>query len=120
MRGRPQITGDRHLTEQAITNLLTNADRYPTATAPIRVEVSGGDPLILRVIDDGPGISDEVAEHLFRDRVSAGLGLGLGLYLVNAVMQAQGGSVQLEQRRPGAIFALRWRRAPNQRSSPPT
>jgi len=119
MRGRPQVIGDRHLTEQAITNLLTNADRYSDAAAPIRVEVSGSDPLILRVIDNGPGITDDVADHLFRDRVSAGRGLGLGLYLVNAVMQAQGGSVQLEQRRPRAVFALRWRRAPNERPSPP-
>lgn len=111
MRGRPQVIGDRHLTEQAITNLLTNAERYSEAAAPIRVEVSGSDPVILRVIDQGPGITDEMADHLFHDRVSAGRGLGLGLYLVNAVMQAQGGSVQLEQRRPQAVFALRWRRA---------
>jgi len=111
MRGRPWVIGDQHLAEQAITNLLTNADRYSTPEGPIRIEVSGGDPVILRVVDAGPGIADDVAQLLFRDRVSSGRGLGLGLYLVNAMMQAQGGSARLEQRNPRAVFALRWKRA---------
>ena len=103
-----QVIGDRPLSEQAITNLLTNADRYSTPGAPIHVEVEDGDMVTLRVRDEGPGVSDEVAARLFRDRVSAGRGLGLGLYLVHASMQAMGGSVNLEQRRPQATFALRW------------
>jgi len=104
------VTGDRHLSEQAITNLLTNADRYSTPGAPIHVEVSDEDPVVLRVRDEGPGIADEVADLLFHDRVSVGRGLGLGLYLVRATMNAMGGSVQLEERRPAAVFALRWPR----------
>ncbi|PZR64464.1 MAG: hypothetical protein DLM71_02705 [Chloroflexi bacterium] len=106
-----QALGDRHLAEQAITNVLTNADRYSEPNAPIEIEIQGGDPVAVRVSDAGPGISDEVAGRLFRDRVAGGRGLGLGLYLVAATMSAQGGSVQLEQRRPAAIFVLRWRRA---------
>lgn len=109
--GPVRVIGDRHLTEQAITNLLTNADRYSTPNAPIHLEVSDGELVTLRVRDEGPGIPDEVAERLFRDRVSAGRGLGLGLYLVHATMTAMGGSVLLEQRRPAATFALRWPRA---------
>ena len=105
------ILGDRHLTEQAITNLLTNADRYSTPGGAIHVEVADGDQVTLRVRDEGPGISDEVAQRLFRDRVTAGRGLGLGLYLVHATMVAMGGSVQLEQRKPASVFALRWPRA---------
>ena len=103
-----RIVGDRPLSEQAITNLLTNADRYSTPGAPIRVQVENGDHVTLRVRDEGPGISDEVAARLFHDRVAAGRGLGLGLYLVRASMEAMGGSVTLEQRRPQAVFALRW------------
>ena len=107
-----EVVGDRPLTEQAITNLLTNADRYSTPGAPIHVEVENGDLVTLRVRDEGPGIPDDVAGRLFRDRVAAGRGLGLGLYLVHASMEAMGGSVQLEQRRPRAVFALRWPAAP--------
>lgn len=116
--GPTEVVGDRHLAEQAITNLLTNADRYSQPGQPVRVEVSDGRQVTLRVIDSGPGVSDEIAERLFHDRAASGRGLGLGLYLVQATMQAQGGSVQLEQRRPEAIFALRWQRAPRRRSTP--
>ena len=102
------VLGDRHLSEQAITNLLTNADRYSKTDGEIHVDVRDGDQVTLRVRDEGPGIEDDVAQRLFRDRVTAGRGLGLGLYLVHATMEAMGGSVQLEQRTPVAVFALRW------------
>ncbi|MEO5985770.1 MAG: ATP-binding protein [Candidatus Limnocylindria bacterium] len=102
------VIGDRHLSEQAITNLLTNADRYSTPGGGIAIDVIDGEWVTLRVSDQGPGIEDEVARRLFRDRVSAGRGLGLGLYLVHATMTAMGGSVQLEHRAPAAVFALRW------------
>jgi signal transduction histidine kinase len=108
--GHPLVTGDRPLTEQAITNLLTNADRYSEPDAPVEIEIDMRDTPFLRVRDAGPGIPDEVADILFRERVSSGRGLGLGLFLVNAAMQAQGGSVQLEERRPRAAFLLRWPR----------
>jgi len=111
IEGPTRAIGDRPLTEQAITNLLTNADRYAEPGTPIHIEVTDADPVVLRVRDEGPGIGDDVAELLFHDRVSAGRGLGLGLYLVNATMNAMGGSVVLEERRPGAVFALRWPRA---------
>lgn len=100
------------MSEQAITNLLTNADRYSTPGAPIHVEVEAAEMVKLRVIDEGPGIPDEIAERLFLDRVAVGRGLGLGLYLVRASMDAMGGSVHLERRRPGAVFTLRWPAAP--------
>jgi signal transduction histidine kinase len=107
------VLGDRHLSEQAITNLLTNADRYSTPGGAIHVEVRDGEQVTLRVRDEGPGISDDVARRLFHDRVTAGRGLGLGLYLVQATMAAMGGSVQLEQRAPEAVFSLRWERPPD-------
>jgi signal transduction histidine kinase len=108
--GDPLVSGDRPLTEQAITNLLTNADRYSEPDAPVEIEIDARDTPLLRVRDAGPGIPDDVADILFRERVSSGRGLGLGLFLVNAAMQAQGGSVQLEERRPRAAFVLHWPR----------
>jgi signal transduction histidine kinase len=109
--GKSPVMGDRPLTEQAITNLLTNADRYSEADAPLDVEIlTDGVPLV-RVRDGGPGFPDDLPEELFRERVSSGRGLGLGLFLVNAAMRAQGGSVQLEERQPRASLVLRWPRA---------
>jgi signal transduction histidine kinase len=109
--GKLRAVGDRRLAEQAITNLLTNADRYSEAGRGISVTIHDGDPVVVRVADEGPGIADTVADRLFSDRVAVGRGLGLGLYLVQAMMVAQGGSVELEQRRPAAVFALRWPQA---------
>ena len=106
-----RVSGDRHLSEQAITNLLTNADRYSQPGSAIHIDVADHDPVVLRVRDEGPGIADDVADRIFRDRVAVGRGLGLGLYLVHATMTAMGGSVVLEERRPEAVFALRWPRA---------
>jgi signal transduction histidine kinase len=110
--GATRAIGDRPLAEQAITNLLINADRYAEADSPIRVSIHGGETPEVRVADDGPGIADGMADVIFRERVSSGRGLGIGLYLVEAAMQAQGGSVTLEARRPGAVFLLRWPSAP--------
>ncbi|MGI8998484.1 MAG: sensor histidine kinase [Candidatus Limnocylindria bacterium] len=107
-----RVLGDRHLSEQAITNLLTNADRYSTPGGAIQVDVRDGPLVTLRVRDEGPGIEEDVARRLFHDRVAAGRGLGLGLYLVHATMDAMGGSVQLEEKTPAAVFALRWPRSP--------
>ena len=109
--GDPQVIGDRPLTEQAITNLLTNADRYSEPDAPLEVQIDTSEMPLIRVRDAGPGFPDELAEDLFKERVSSGRGLGLGLFLVNAAMSAQGGSVQLEQRRPQASLVLRWPRS---------
>jgi signal transduction histidine kinase len=111
--GTTLAIGDRALAVQAITNLLINADRYSESEAPIQVSIRGGEALEVRVADDGPGIADQLADVLFRERVSSGRGLGIGLYLVQAAMQAQGGSVVLEERRPGAVFLLRWPSAPD-------
>ncbi|HEY7527178.1 MAG TPA: PAS domain-containing sensor histidine kinase [Candidatus Limnocylindria bacterium] len=108
--GNPRVIGDRQLTEQAVTNLLTNADRYSEQDEPLDVEIDIADVPLVRVRDRGPGFPDDAPEDLFRERVSSGRGLGLGLYLVNAAMTAQGGSVQLEQRRPQASLVLRWPR----------
>ena len=103
--------GDLHLSETAITNLLSNAERYSQEGGYIDIAGSDGDAVELRVSDAGPGIADDVADTIFRERVNSGRGLGLGLYLVRSTMEAQGGSVHLEQRRPQPVFVLRWQRA---------
>jgi signal transduction histidine kinase len=118
VNGDPIVEGDQQLTAQALTNLLTNADRYSEEAAPIQVEINGGAMPELRVRDGGPGISDDVAALLFRDRVTSGRGLGLGLYLVRAAMEAQGGVARLEERKPAAVFLLRWPRRTRDEEEP--
>ena len=71
---------------------------------------------ILSVEDEGPGISEEVAAHIFdafrrgdpsRSRKSGGSGLGLAV--VKAIVEAHGGSVVCQPtERGGTTFTLSW------------
>ena len=96
------VNGDRMRLEQVAANLIDNAVKYtPTGG---RVEVQAGrenGTAVLRVEDSGPGIpSDELPRiwtRLFRgDASRAERGLGLGLSLVKAIVQAHGGTVAVE------------------------
>ena len=96
------VNGDRMRLEQVAANLIDNAVKYtPTGG---RVEVQAGSEngtAVLRVEDSGPGIpSDELPRiwtRLFRgDASRAERGLGLGLSLVKAIVQAHGGTVAVE------------------------
>jgi two-component system phosphate regulon sensor histidine kinase PhoR len=87
--------------EQVIDNLLTNAIKFARAdgTVTLSVEQDGMDA-VLRVADDGIGLSAEdqrqVFDRFFRARNSTELaipGMGLGLAIVRAFVQAHQGTV---------------------------
>ena len=89
--------------EQVIDNLLTNAIKFarPRGTVGLSVELDGTDA-VLRVSDDGIGLSAEdqrqVFDRFFRARNSTELaipGMGLGLAIVRAFVTAHQGTVQL-------------------------
>ena len=88
-----------------IKNLLSNALRYSDAdAAPVQLMVSiDADDLLIRVRDHGPGFSpgqvDKIGEPFFRgdpSRARQTGGTGLGLYLTKLVVEAHGGSLQLD------------------------
>jgi signal transduction histidine kinase len=93
------VDGDRVRLEQVGANLVDNAVKHTPAAGQINVEVRrDGDRALLRVRDTGSGIpADELPriwDRLFRgDTSRADRGLGLGLSLVKAVVEAHGGSV---------------------------
>jgi signal transduction histidine kinase len=97
-----QVLGDRTRLEQVAANLVDNAIKYTPAGGRVTVRAwQEGDRATLRVGDTGIGIPrDEVPriwERLFRgDRSRAERGLGLGLSLVKAIVEAHGGSVAVE------------------------
>ncbi len=97
----PLVSFDRDALHHVVQNLLDNAERYSRASEVRTVDVSvvkrdGGAAVI--VSDRGVGIDAGAARHLFlpfqRD-TNAGRpgGLGLGLVLVKALVQAHGGEV---------------------------
>ena len=93
------VTGDRTRLEQVIANLIDNAVKYTPAGGQVDIDIDrAGDDAVLRVHDTGLGIPmDELPkiwDRLFRgDRSRAERGLGLGLSLVKAVVEAHGGTV---------------------------
>ena len=97
--------------ERVLLNLLFNAAE---AVSPEdgRIVVSGecvADGVHLRVTDNGPGIPDAIVSTLFEPFISHGKqkGTGLGLTVVNNVMQQHGGEAVVEQTGPdGTTFLL--------------
>jgi two-component system phosphate regulon sensor histidine kinase PhoR len=89
--------------EQVIDNLLTNAIKFASdaGTVTLSVDIDGADA-VLQVADDGIGLSAEdqrqVFDRFFRARNSTDLaipGMGLGLAIVRAFVQAHQGTVEL-------------------------
>jgi len=95
------VPGDRVRLEQVAANLIDNALKYTPRGGQVSVELRGaGGQAILSVHDTGPGISPDelprIWDRLFRgDRSRAERGLGLGLSLVKAIVEAHGGSVSV-------------------------
>jgi signal transduction histidine kinase len=107
------VFGDDVRLQQVAANLLDNAVKYTPSGGEVRVELGTRDGFgVLRVKDSGPGIpQDEQAriwERLFRgDRSRTERGLGLGLSLVKAVVEAHGGTVSVSsQPGHGATFEI--------------
>jgi signal transduction histidine kinase len=96
------VSADRTRLEQVAANLIDNAVKYTPPGGRVEVTIGrddGGARLTVR--DTGPGIlPDELPriwDRLFRgDTSRAERGLGLGLSLVKAVVEAHGGSVAVE------------------------
>jgi signal transduction histidine kinase len=103
----PPITGDRIRIRQAIANLIDNAVKYTPGSGRITVTVraaAGGAEI--SVVDTGPGIppedQDRIWERLYRgDASRSQRGLGIGLSLVRAIVEAHGGRATVESA-PGA------------------
>ncbi len=104
--GDVTVSADRTRLEQVAANLIDNAVKYTPPGGRVDVDVRSEDGrALLRVADTGPGIpADEVPriwDRLFRgDTSRTERGLGLGLSLVKAVVEAHGGTVEVESR-PG-------------------
>jgi hypothetical protein len=103
---------DKIRVEQVITNLLGNAIKYAAGT-PIRLNVfEDHGSAVIEVRDRGPGIpvkGDQLFERFERAASMRNYGgLGLGLYLVQQIAEAHGGSVSATNApEGGARFLVR-------------
>ncbi|WP_373287857.1 sensor histidine kinase [Pedobacter psychrotolerans] len=94
------IYGDADRIQQVIINFVNNAIKYAPDEKIITIKaIDEGDVVKVSVIDSGPGIDQEKAEHLF-DRYyrvdskgSQYSGLGLGLYISAEIIKKHGGKI---------------------------
>jgi signal transduction histidine kinase len=108
------VSGARDRLRQVFANLLDNAIKYTPAGGHVRISVSrDGDSVVVTVTDTGPGIAAEhlprIWERLYRaDPSRSERGLGLGLSLVKAYVEAHGGQVEAHsQPGQGSMFVVR-------------
>lgn len=113
--GLPVARADVGALDQVLANLLDNASKYtPEGGRIVLSAMQAGGRVVLRVADDGPGISSHHRERVFERfyRVDAGRsrdlgGTGLGLSIVRNLCEAMGGRVTCEPNRPqGTVFRV--------------
>ena len=114
------VLGDAGRIERVVTNLVSNAVKYSPAGTRITVRVEPKESFaLLSISDQGPGISREDAKVLFqpfgRGRSADALaeGTGLGLFVVKQIVEAHGGSIDVQSEvGKGATFRVRLPLAP--------
>jgi PAS domain S-box-containing protein len=98
------LTGDSGRLAQLLDNLISNAIKFTPAGGTVEVAAGGSpDAIWLEVRDTGIGIDPDDQERLFnkffrtRAATKASIqGTGLGLAISKAIIQAHGGSIQVE------------------------
>ncbi|WP_425406740.1 ATP-binding response regulator [Hwanghaeella sp.] len=99
------LHADREAVQNMLSNLISNAVQHNPSGCKVRVTArpTGEGGLVLTVIDDGVGISPELLEQLNDplavpdDPYIAGRGgLGLGLVMTKTLIEAHGGSLEID------------------------
>ncbi|KAF1687055.1 PAS domain-containing sensor histidine kinase [Pseudoxanthomonas broegbernensis] len=112
----PEFAGDADRLVQAAWNLVRNAQQAGAATIVLRTRVESGlhirehlhaRALRVEIVDDGRGVPEELAEHLFLPLVSGRAeGTGLGLALAHQVAREHRGSLTFRSRPGHTVFTL--------------
>ena len=108
------VPADRDRLRQALANLVDNGIKYTPRGGRVELTAAADQQsVVLRVADSGPGISEQdlprIFDRLYRgDQSRATRGLGLGLSLVRAYVEAQGGTISVQSSLgKGSIFEIR-------------
>ena len=91
---------------QVLATLIENSLKHGGGTTTLRSRPSGGSgAVVVELTDEGPGVPDDLAPRIFEREVTSGAGTGLGLALARDLVAADGGRLELAQRRP-PVFAI--------------
>lgn len=102
--------------EQVITNLLSNAikalDKIKKNDKKIIINtVENNEFVLLEVIDNGPGIKEDIKEKIFDPLFTTSLdetSIGMGLYIVNNILQVFNSTIEVcDNDLGGAVFRIR-------------
>ena len=113
--GLPPVHADKMGLTAIIQNLLENALKYSPEHAAVELTAEQvGNKFRFRVADQGQGIPDTEKKAVFDKFYRMGneetrdtTGTGLGLYIVNQVLKAHGGSIQITDNQPhGTVFTI--------------
>jgi two-component system, NtrC family, sensor histidine kinase AtoS len=112
----PLIQGDRHQLAQLFTNLLANAYEAMGGQGHVAISANptwvddgmdGREAVQVEVTDDGPGMPQEVADHVFDPFFTTkAKGSGLGLSIVRKIVDAHDGQIDLKTA-PGSGTTIR-------------
>jgi len=118
------VRADTQLLAQALCNLLDNAIKYTPRGGSIKVGVVlSANSARVEVADSGPGIPPEQRDHVLErfvrlDQARRLPGNGLGLSLVNAVVEYHRARMRLEDNEPGLRVRIEFVGLPLTRSDP--
>ncbi|WP_238473670.1 ATP-binding protein [Nocardioides cavernaquae] len=111
----PEVLADPDKFTQVVTNLVENAVRHGDGTVTVRLQEipawADFPGLQLTVDDQGTGIPDTIRQRVFTKFWKHGErgGSGLGMYLVNGLVRAHGGQVEIEDAPGGgARIVILW------------
>ena len=108
----PLIQIDAVLIERVLCNLLENATKYTPQGSRIVITAEVGEPFLeIAVNDNGPGLPVGKEEIIFEkftrgERESATPGIGLGLAICRAIIEAHGGKIRARQALGGGASIL--------------
>ncbi|MDE3103030.1 MAG: HAMP domain-containing histidine kinase, partial [Chloroflexota bacterium] len=104
--GADRVFADPRRTAQVLSNLIVNASKYAPESTTITITTAAADGSVeVTVSDEGPGIPEDERAQLFhpffrsREVREAAGGVGLGLTICRAIVQAQGGDIRVESTR---------------------
>ena len=100
------MTADEELLSCAVMNIISNCMRYAKAQIEVTLFLQRASAVV-RIQDDGPGISEEDLPHLF-ERFYKGKGgnFGLGLAISKSAVQSLGGEIRAYNGETGAAFEI--------------
>jgi signal transduction histidine kinase len=112
--GLPVVRADRHRILQVVSNLLVNTIKFAASGAEIQLSAEPFEGMVrISVCGTSLGMDQETAAHLFdrfwQSKDARYRALGLGLYVAKNVVEAHGGTVEVEQQPTsdrGCVFHL--------------